>query len=461
MGPVIVWLRQDLRLADNPALAEAAAAGRPVLPVYVLDDAPPWAPGAATRVWLHASLAALGAALEARGSRLVLRRGPAGSTLADLVTETGASAVYWNRRYEPAHVALDTELKRTLAQRCEVRSFNARLLFEPHRIATAGGTPYRVFTPFYRACLRAPAPPEPVPEPARLPSCPAVASLPLAALELEPSPDWAAGIRAAWTPGEAGALAAFERFLEGPLERYPEARDFPDAPGVSRLSPHLQFGEIGPRTLWHALGAAAAASGSTRLERAVEAWLRQLVWREFAAHVLFHFPHTSDAPLREEFADLAWRDAPEALAAWQHGRTGYPLVDAGMRELWHTGYMHNRVRMVAASFLCKHLGIHWLEGARWFWDTLVDADLANNTFGWQWSAGCGADAAPYFRIFNPVTQSRRFDPAGAYLRRWLPELANVTGKAVHEPGVAGYAKPVVEHRGAREAALDRYRALRG
>lgn len=457
MGPVIVWLRQDLRLGDNPALAEAAGRGVPVVPVFVLDDEPAWSPGAASRVWLHHSLAALGRDLDALGSPLVLRRGPAGAALDALVGETGASAVLWNRRYEPAHVAVDTEVKSALAERCEVQSFNARLLFEPHRIATGAGTPYRVFTPYYRACLREPAPPPPLAAPGRLerPAEP-IASLPLAALELEPRPDWAGGIRAAWAPGEAGALAALARFVEHGVANYTAARDRPGTDGVSRLSPHLHFGEIGPRALWHALGAAAAGSGNTAFEQAVEAWLRQLVWREFAYHALWHFPHTSDRPMRPAFERLRWVDAPGHREAWQRGQTGFPLVDAGMRELWHTGYMHNRVRMIAASFLCKHLGVHWLEGARWFWDTLVDADLANNTLGWQWSAGCGVDAAPYFRIFNPVTQSKRFDPHGVYLRRWIPELEGLDDRAVHQPGAAGYAEPIVELRSAREAALARY-----
>ncbi len=459
-GAAVVWLRQDLRLADNPALHAAAARGGPVIVLFVLEPETHWPRGAASRYWLHRSLAALGEALEHSGNRLILRRGDAAEVLPAVVAETAASALYWNRRYEPDAIARDTALKQRLADCCDVASFRGRLLFEPTAILTRAGTPYRVFTPFHRACLRAGLGADPLPVPRLPPPQTWPRSDALAALGLLPQPDWAAGIRARWCFGEAAARARLDRFIESRLEDYREGRDLPARDAVSGLSAHLAQGEISPRSIVAAVEAARAAGAGARFAAAADAWLRQLVWREFAYHLLFHYPHTPDAPLREAFADLPWVDDAPGLAAWQRGRTGFPLVDAGMRELWATGTMHNRVRMVTASFLCKHLGVDWRHGARWFWDTLVDADLANNTFGWQWSAGCGADAAPYFRIFNPVSQSRRFDPRGDYLRTWIPELAAAPDDDPHRPGAAGYAEPIVDLGMARRAALERYAAIR-
>lgn len=457
----IVWFRRDLRLADNPALHAAAQRGC-VIPVYIDEPRTRWSLGAASRYWLHQSLSAFAAQLAAQGNRLLIRRGAPRKVLTALVAETGATAVYWNRRYEPDGIACDTALKQDLETACAVRSFNGHVLFEPPRMATAAGTPFRVFTPFSRACLAQDPPPAPLAEPARIaPSPRAPATAALEELALEPHIDWAAGIRDSWQFGEAAAIARLERYLERGLAGYPRSRDYPAEAGVSCLSPYLAHGEISVRTVWHATQAAVVDAG-VAVEDGASAWLRQLLWREFAYHLLYHFPHTVDAPLREAFADMAWLDEAHHLQAWTRGMTGFPLVDAGMRELWHTGYMHNRVRMVAASLLCKQLGLNWLAGARWFWDTLVDADLANNTLGWQWVAGCGADAAPYFRIFNPLTQSRKFDADGTYIRRWVAELAGLEGDAVHRPPpqVSDYPRPLVELAVAREAALARYAAIK-
>ncbi len=488
----IVWFRQDLRLDDQPALRAAVDRGGPLIPVFLWTpgEEGTWRGGGASRWWLHHSLAALDAALRTAGSRLILRQGESAlALLRALIRETGADAVFWGRRYEPAIVARDVTVKaELLAAGIRAESFNTALLHEPWTIRGGEGKPLRVFTPFWRRCLAAgePAGPQPAPQawnsPAHWP-----AGDELAALQLLPRIDWAAGMRAAWQPGEAGARVRLAQFVERSAEDYAAQRDRPDRAGVSRLSPHLHWGEISPRRVWHAVRAAAAGGRAApqiaaprpheppSAARSVEVFLRELGWREFAHHVLFHFPETTDKPLRAEFESFPWRRSAAALRAWQRGRTGYPLVDAGMRELWTTGWMHNRVRMVVASFLVKHLRIHWIEGARWFWDTLVDADLANNTLGWQWTAGCGADAAPYFRVFNPVLQGERFDPEGAYVRRWIPELARLPSAWIHRPWEApaatvaaadlrlgaAYPAPIVEHAAARQAALDAFSAVTG
>ncbi len=474
----IVWLRQNLRLADNPALQAAAQRGGAVVPVFIWapDEEGDWPPGAASRWWLHQSLGQLALECRAAGAELVLRRGESLSELRAVARETGAGAVFWNRRYEPAALARDTRLTEALVESgLEVESFNGALLHEPWSIKNKSGGPFQVFTPFWRACLAAEEPAEPLPAPRALPGPrPRVSSRPLAALELEPRPDWAAGMRSSWRPGSAGAAAELERFLRGGLMAYSQDRDRPGRIGTSRLSPHLHFGEIGPRQVWAAVRRFAQARGLAPAEWRSWQFLTELGWREFAHHLLFHFPRTPAAPLREEFAGFPWRSNEAWLKAWQKGRTGYPLVDAGLRELWATGWMHNRVRMVAASFLVKHLLLSWREGARWFWDTLVDADLANNTLGWQWTSGCGADAAPYFRVFNPVSQGEKFDPDGAYVRRWVPELARLPDEWLHRPweappaalAVAGvelgrtYPAPVVSHHIARETALEAYQRFK-
>lgn len=471
ISPVIVWFRQDLRLRDNPALAHAVASDAPIVPVFIWapDEEGAWAPGAASRWWLRQSLAGFDGALRGHGSRLILRHGPTLPALRALLRETGATAVVWNRRYEPASIARDTEVKQALLdQGIDARSFNGALLHAPNAVANQSGRPFQVFTPFWKhvGALRVRdelhGPGGTLPEPARWP-----ASEPLDAFGLKPAIPWDQEFPDHWQPGEVGAQAALARFLGEDLAGYAVERDRPDRRGTSRLSPHLHYGEIGPVQVWHAVRRAGGGPGA-------EVFLKELGWREFAHHLLFHFPHTSDQPLRPEFARFPWSDDRTGLRAWQRGRTGYPIVDAGMRELWNTGWMHNRVRMIVASFLVKHLRVHWLEGARWFWDTLVDADLAANTLGWQWSAGCGADAAPYFRVFNPILQGAKFDPDGAYVRRHVPELARMPAAHIHAPWEAPahvlrsagvelgrtYPRPCVEHKPAREAALAAFAELK-
>lgn len=444
-APVLVWFRQDLRLSDNPALAAALERRCPVIPVFLWapEEEGAWPPGAASRWWLHHSLASLSAELEKRGSRLIVRQGPSAVALRCLVAESGASAVLWNRRYEPACVARDREVESQLsASGVLAASFNGSLLFEPWTIRNGSGLPFRIFTPFWRACLRRPLPPPGEDAPRHLPTPDHWPhSLALAELSLEPPVDRTGGFREIWQPGESGARSQLRRFLREALAEYPVNRDRPGLRGTSRLSPHLHFGEISPGEVRRAILHAAGGD-----HRACDAYLRQLGWREFAYHLLGHHTESPHQALRQEFAAFPWRMHAEHFQAWKRGQTGYGLVDAGMRELWHTGWMHNRVRMVAASLLVKHLLIGWQAGAAWFWDTLVDADLANNTLGWQWVAGCGADAAPYFRIFNPAIQAGKFDPAGDYIRGWVPE--------------AGQPLPIVEHGEARRRALAALESIR-
>jgi deoxyribodipyrimidine photo-lyase len=432
----LVWFRQDLRLRDNPALDAAVKRGGAVIPVYVWapEEEGEWASGAASRWWLHHSLAALDASLRERGSRLTVARGRAAPTLLALAKQCGADAVYWNRRYEPAAIECSAGVEAALARRgVESRSFNSALLVEPHDLPNQSGKPYQVYTPFRQRVLRDVRPPRPLRAPPRLR---APEQWPKSTtLALLPTVKWYATMEQTWRPGEAGAQARLARFLKHGLPGYRAARDEMGTEGTSRLSPHLHFGEIGPRQIWHALGAQGRAS----------TFLHELLWREFAHHLLVHFPHTTTQPLRAEFAHFPWKRNAKHLRAWQRGRTGIPLVDAGMHELWATGYMHNRVRMVTASFLVKNLMQPWQDGARWFWDTLVDADLANNTLNWQWVAGSGADAAPYFRIFNPLIQADRYDASGAYVRRWSP--------GPHPPSLVDLAK-------SRDAALEAYQAMR-
>ena len=471
-SPTLLWFRRDLRLADNPALTAAVRRGRPVVAVYILDDedAGDWASGGASRWWLHHSLERLAESLRGRGSRLILRRGAAAAVLDRLISETGAEAVYWNRCYEPWATARDQAIKASLRLRGhEVRSFNASLLREPWEIASKVGGPYRVFTPFWKALRAMGDPGDLLPTPDRIPTLEvAPASDDIDAWALTPSkPDWAFGLRAAWKPGEAAARQRLEAFLDGAAPEYAKRRNFPGTNGTSRLSPHLHFGEIGPRQIWHA-----ASFHHTGM--ATDQFLSEIAWREFSHHLLFHFPMLPTTPLRPEFADFQWSDDPGALAAWRHGMTGYPIVDAGMRELWATGWMHNRVRMIVASFLVKDLLLPWQVGARWFWDTLVDADLASNSASWQWVAGCGSDAAPFFRVFNPSLQGAKFDPQGTYVRRWVPEIAGLPDSIIHKPSDArlidlsdagirlghDYPLPIIDHRAARDRALTAFRSLR-
>ncbi len=471
----LVWFRLDLRLADNPALSAAIQRGA-VIPVFVHapDEELPWSPSGASLWWLHQSLAAHDAALREIGSRLIIRRGPSLETLQALVKETGATAVFWNRRYEPAVTARDTQIKTTLRNEgLVVESFNGALLHEPWTIQNQSKKPFQVFTPFWKNCLTKPDPVAPLPAPKswlapeRWPK-----SLALAELQLEPRIKWAEGLRAAWQPGEAGAAQMLKAFLASAFVDYTDKRNRPDLRGTSRLSPYLHFGEISPRQIWHATRQHAEKNGIATWR--TSQFLAEVGWREFAHHLLHHFPHTPAESLREDFKRFPWRKDAAFLKAWQRGRTGYPIVDAGMRELWTTGWMHNRVRMIVASFLVKDLLLSWREGAAWFWDTLVDADLAQNTLGWQWTAGCGADAAPYFRVFNPVSQGEKFDPKGDYVRKWCPELARLPDEWLHQPDKAppevltragvelgrNYPAPMVSHAIAREVALEAFAKLK-
>jgi deoxyribodipyrimidine photo-lyase len=476
-APALVWFRQDLRMSDNPALAAAIDRGSPVIPVFIWapEEEGSWRPGAASQWWLGQSLSALKAELEKRGSRLIIRRGPTCAALNDILAESGSSAVFWNRRYEPAAVARDRKLKCELRERgIAAESFNGSLLFEPWTIRNSSGQPFHVFSAFWRACLTKSVAPafKDAPRKLRTPEC-WPRSRELSELGLEPAVDWARGLRGTWQPGESGARTQLKRFRED-IEEYSVGRDMPSVVGTSRLSPHLHFGEISPGQVWRAV-LGTMSDGAIGDHTAGEAYLRQISWREFAYQLLHHHPETPEQALRPEFAGFPWKTDPRTLRAWKLGKTGYPLVDAGMRELWHTGWMHNRVRMVVASFLVKHLLIGWQEGAAWFWDTLVDADLANNTLGWQWVAGCGTDAAPYFRIFNPVIQGEKFDPAGGYVRRWVPELAGLPDEWIHKPWKAPasiltkagvqlgrtYPLPIIGHNEARERALAALRSTKG
>ncbi|RDV05599.1 cryptochrome/photolyase family protein [Undibacter mobilis] len=464
----IVWFRQDLRLHDNPALAAAVARGR-VIPVFILDDSDKtWRPGAASLWWLHHSLTALREQLGA----LSFYRGDPKTILPMLVAEGRAAAVVWNRCYDPHAIARDTAIKERLKKDgVTAESFNAALLVEPWDIKTGGGGPYKVFTPYWRAA-QAHGFAAPVAKPKNIDADGLASSDKLSDWKLLPArPNWAAGFAEQWTPGEHGALDRFDHFVSNDLATYSAMRDRPDKLSTSRLSPHLHFGEISPRQIHARL----AAYQEDRVKSAsIAKFMSEIGWREFAHHLLYHFPTLPDANWRPAFDAYPWRSNTTDLNAWQRGATGYPLVDAGMRELWTTGFMHNRVRMIAASFLIKHLRLDWRLGEQWFWDTLVDADLANNAAGWQWVAGSGADASPYFRIFNPVAQGEKFDPDGGYVRRWCPELSKLPDKFIHAPWKADadtlkaarvilgetYPKPIVDHDEARKAALDGYKKVR-
>jgi deoxyribodipyrimidine photo-lyase len=480
MSIALVWFRNDLRLDDNPALQAALRAGLAPVPVYIHapEEEGDWPPGAASDAWRHRSLAALDVELRSRGSRLRYFRGPSATTLADLARATGAAAVFWNRRYEPAIVERDGRIKREL-RRLELRaeSFNGSLLIEPWEVKTRTGDPYRVFTPFWRAARDSLQLPRESPPPLRLPDVPlATRDVGLDALALAPRVSWDSGLWREWSPGERGAIAALDAFARDAADRYAESRDRPDLRGSSRLSPHLHFGEIAPWRVMRTILESRSAlrpdepGGEARTSADAESFLRELGWREFAHHVLHHHPQTQYRNFDSRFDAFPWSSPPEAaLDAWRYGRTGIPIVDAGMRELWATGWMHNRVRMIVASVLTKNLRAHWSVGARWFWDTLVDADLANNTLGWQWVAGTGVDAAPYFRVFNPVTQARKFDPQGSYIARWVPELAPLPAGSRHEPWLEQEAlranapdypsQPIVDLAGSRATALEAYRKL--
>lgn len=478
ISPVIVWFRLDLRLADNPALVAAAETGCPVIPVYIWSpkEEGTWSPGSASCYWLHHALLSLDKELRNKGSKLIHRAGPCQSSLQKIISETGADKVYWNRCYEPAAINRDQHIKRVLREQgITVNSFNSHLLHEPHTIRNKQGGPFKVFTPFWKHYHTLE-----IPEPVKLPKTGLSApekwptSEKITGFGLVPKIKWYKTIYDTWDMSSAGALNRIRIFFRNSVQSYPTDRDFPAIDGISRISPWLHFGQISTRQIWHMVHEYEQNQGRITPSKAVQSYLRQLIWREFACHLLFHFPHTPDQPLYEKFKQFPWQKNKKYLTAWQKGMTGYPVVDAGMRELWQTGWMHNRVRMITGSFLVKDLLIHWREGAKWFWDTLVDADLANNTMGWQWVAGCGADAAPYFRIFNPVTQGERFDPEGMYVKRWIPELSALDIKYIHKPWQAPaeilkqsgitlgktYPCPIVDHAEARNKALAYYQQVK-
>jgi deoxyribodipyrimidine photo-lyase len=476
-APLIYWFRQDLRTHDLPALAAAAASGQPLVACYILDDISPGEHlmGSASRWWLHHSLQALARDLEALGGRLLLRRGESTTVLRQLLDETGASAIYCSRQYEPWADLLENTLHQVLAESgVTLKRFGGTLLFEPGTILNKSGSAFKVFTPFWRNC-RAGAPPQ-LPRPTPTAIHWYQHSLPGDSLpdwRLCPTdPDWAGHWTSYWQPGSEGARHKLSAFLADKITDYSEGRNHPACDATSKLSAHLHFGELSPRDIWHSAQALTANTAASADQ--VDKFLSELGWREFSYHLLHHFPTLAEQPFKPQFSRFPWMGKEVALHAWQRGQTGYPLVDAGMRELWHTGYMHNRIRMVVASFLTKHLLVHWRAGARWFHDTLVDADLANNSCGWQWVAGSGADASPYFRIFNPITQGEKFDQRGAYIRRWVPELAGLPDRYLNRPWEApseilaaaavtlgeSYPQPIVDHRAARESALAAYHSIK-
>lgn len=478
--PVIVWFRDDLRLSDHPALHAAVQSGAPLVCLYILDEESaalrPFGRclGSASRWWLAQSLRSLQERLKDRGHALVLRRGGAATVVANLAAEIRASAVHWIESNVAGPAAVERDATAALENiGVAARKFPGDLLVRPATLRNKEGRGLRVFTPFWKRVLSLGAPPHPLPAPKTLKAGPLVSSDDLLSWKLEPThPDWASGLRETWTPGETSAQARLKDFLEDQIKDYATLRDRPGRDGTSRLSPHLRFGEVSPRQVWHAARFAAAQKPSNAGD--VEKFLSELGWREFSRHLLFDHPNLAEENLQPSFDAFPWRRDAKALLAWQRGQTGYPIVDAGMRELWHTGVMHNRVRMVTASFLVKHLLIDWREGEKWFWDTLVDADPGSNPASWQWVAGCGADAAPYFRVFNPILQGEKFDPDGVYVARWVPELARLPPTLIHQPweatpmelAAAGvtlgktYPQPIVDHRAARERALAAYAKTR-
>jgi deoxyribodipyrimidine photo-lyase len=476
-NPIIFWHRQDLRIDDLPGLTAAAATGQPIIPCYILDGEAPgeWRAGAASRWWLHQSLTALATELCQRGASLVLRRGEAIAVLDQLLQETGAGDIYFTRMYEPWAVDLERRVHQHFSARgINVKRYGGALLHEPETITNLSGLPYKVFTPFWRSC-RAKAEPA-LPQPLASTTLwwtEQIRSENLDDWQLCPrEPDWAAQWPNLWSPGTAGARKKLEAFLLEGINNYSEGRNHPALNCTTQLSAHLHFGEISPREVWHQARYTAASRPS--LEGQIDKFLSEMGWREFSHHLLHHFPEIPEQAFKAPFRQFPWLADKQKLLAWQTGQTGYPLVDAGMRELWHTGFMHNRVRMIVASFLTKHLLIHWREGARWFWETLVDADLANNSSGWQWVAGSGADASPYFRIFNPVIQGEKFDRGGQYIREWVPELASLPdrylncpweapAKILKEAGITlgeDYPHPIVDHKAARDSALAALASLR-
>jgi len=471
---VLLWFRQDLRIRDNAAFAAAMDSGNEIIPVFIWDEEGEgeWLPGAASRVFLHQALQSLASDLKGHGLELVMRTGSSRDVLQSLLEETDADGVFWNRRYEPTIVERDSGLKKSLRGQGKVaESFNATLLHEPWEVSTQAGKPFQVFTPFWRNAGSRDKP-DPIAVdlrklkvPSRFPK-----SDPLDSLDLLPSKEWGDRVARFWEVGETAAEKLLNQFLAGPVEDYDEERNRPDHEGTSKLSPYLHWGLLGPRQVWRA-----AIDQGQRQTNGGKTFLSEIGWREFAYHVLYHFPHTPEQPLRDKYKAFPWKENATFQELWRRGKTGYPIVDAGMRQLWEEGWMHNRVRMIVGSLLVKHLLQPWTVGARWFWDCLVDGDLASNTLGWQWAGGCGADAAPYFRVFNPMTQGKKFDPDGKYVRRYVPELAELSSKHIHEPWEASeeilekagiclgedYPYPIIEHKKGRERALKAFEEVKG
>ncbi|PID45437.1 MAG: deoxyribodipyrimidine photolyase [Proteobacteria bacterium] len=471
MTTAIVWFRQDLRVSDNPALLAASLAYDHLIPIYIDDTNRTTQLGAASRVWLHHSLTALGSHLHKNGSQLLLFQGDPKAILQQLTHDLPIDAVFWNRCYDPESIDRDRQIKAYLKQSgIHTNSFNASLLYEPWQVLKKDNTPYRVFTAYWKAVSHLGMNLVPATPPESLPPLPDISKIndsPLNALSLLPKESWSSEMLRHWQIGETAAQRKLTAYLNqsGP-EYYQKTRDFPSASGTSRLSPYLHFGEISPREIiWQTQQEKPLAE----MDNGTLTFIKELIWREFAYYILYHYPETQHQAMSPLFWKFPWReDIQEPLERWKKGQTGFPIIDAGMRELWATGWMHNRVRMIVASFLTKNLLIDWRVGERWFRDTLVDADLASNTMGWQWASGCGVDAAPYFRIFNPLLQSEKFDKNGDYIRRWVPELASLDNAFIHKPWAApkpirealSYPEPLVDLSASRQRALDAYAQIK-
>lgn len=471
--PTIFWFRNDLRLIDNQALTEAIEATDDLIPIYILDTKSECEIGSAQKWWLHHSLNSLQKSLNKKGAKLHLQKGDPSKVILELIKKYKVKSIYWNKVFEPAALQLDSLLEDSLDKiDVEVNKFNGNLLTDPALIKNKSGGYFKVFTPYWRHIMSILQPREIVPEPKKISQKSTIKSEKLDSWDLLPkSPDWSEGF-SIWKPGEKGAREQLKKFLDDGLQGYKDNRDIPSLELTSRLSPHVHFGELSPIQIWNTVEQVGLRYA--KLQKGSEAYLRQLIWREFSFYLLYYFPELNKKNFNSKFNGFKWKKNKKALKAWQKGLTGYPIVDAGMRELWHTGYMHNRVRMITASFLTKDLLIDWREGESWFWDTLLDADIANNSFGWQWVAGSGADAAPYFRIFNPIIQGEKFDKDGLYVRKWCPELAKLPNKYIHHPWDApedildsadiklgkNYPLPIVDHKVARDLALEKYGDLK-
>ena len=476
-GTAILWVRNDFRLNDNLALLEAARFAK-LIPIYIWDenDTNPWRPGRASQWWLHQSISIFQKRLQDLGSNLLILKGSPDVELSRVAKESQASVVFWNRSYNPSEAKKIASITKALKETSvAVETFQGNLLCSPVELLKKDGSPYLVYTPFWRNFLTKYTP-QKIDKPSKLPAIPNEfkhSEHDVSALQLLPELSWHENFHKYWNPGEQEALKQTKSFLKKKIADYNSARDLPAINGTSKLSPYLHFGEIHPqRILWLVFEEFGDLENIT--DPNIVQFCKEILWREFSYHLLNHFPKTPTHPLRESFKNFPWKKNKQLFNAWKRGQTGYPIVDAGMRQLWQTGWMHNRVRMITASFLVKHLGIPWQEGAKWFWDTLVDADLASNTQGWQWTAGCGADAQPFFRIFNPMTQGEKFDPEGSYVSNWCPELANIPPKWIYQPWTApnevldkarvrigdNYPHPIVDHKEARYEAILNYESMK-